>query len=55
MENEYTILSGEAYTVKAETEEEALEKFFAYHSGQDCPCGKSCDCVDYDEALTEVI
>jgi hypothetical protein len=64
----YLILSGMAYEVTADTEEEALAKFYAEDAGDDCPCGfpqwaeesaeeghELCDCVNQHEVLTHVI
>lgn len=52
----FTVLSGESFTVEAESEDEALEKFFAYNDSQACSCGKDdCGCVEWAETLTEVV
>lgn len=52
----FTVLSGESYSVKADTEDEALEKFFATESGEACPCGSDdCECVEWAETLTVVV
>jgi hypothetical protein len=52
----YEVLSGECYTVEAESEQDALDKFFAYNDGADCPCdAKHCTCVEWSETLTEVV
>jgi hypothetical protein len=54
---EYTILTGESYTVTADSEDEALAKMYAYLDGEPCPCGDpDCpSCVDYCETRTEII
>ena len=64
----YLILTGMAYEVTANSEEEALEKFYAEEAGENCPCGLAqwgyeaslageelCNCVNVSEALTQVI
>jgi len=45
----YLILSGMAYEVTADTEEEALEKFYADDRGEDV------EGVEQHEVLTQVI
>lgn len=56
---EFTVLSGESYSVMADNEEEALQKFFDYNDGITCQDhveqDTECECVQYREALTEVI
>jgi hypothetical protein len=54
---EFTVLSGESYSVMADTEEEALEKFFAYNDGENCERHnfEECECIQYVEAMTVVI
>lgn len=37
---EYEILSGEKWSVVADTPEEAKAKYYASERGEDCPCGK---------------
>jgi hypothetical protein len=65
--SEYTVLSGTAYKVTADTAEQAIDNFFAYYNGGDCHCGLPqfsdrpeytgdfCECVTESEVLTEVI
>ena len=37
-------------TVRANSEDEAEEKYSAYFNEEECPCGVSgCDCVEYSE------
>lgn len=53
---EFTVLSGEAYTVRADDPDQAREKFFAWLDGQTCPCGTDeCECVEYSETMTVTI
>jgi hypothetical protein len=40
MAQEYEILSGEKWSVIADTPDEAKAKFHASERGEDCPCGK---------------
>jgi len=63
----FTVLSGNSFEVQAETEEKALENFFAYYNGGDCNCGLPqftdrpgylgdfCECVEEGETMTQVI
>lgn len=64
----YLILTGMAYEVTADSEEEALDKLYAQDAGEDCSCGlpqwgveaskageELCNCVNEHEVLTQVI
>lgn len=52
----FSILTGENYSVQAETSEEAIDKLSAYINGRECPCGKSkCICVEFNEIDTWVV
>jgi hypothetical protein len=55
--NEYIVLSGDAYKVKASSEKEALKKAAAFFMAEDCPCGDvyCSSCVQYSETRTEVL
>ena len=65
--SEYTVLSGTAYKVTADTTEHAIDNFFAYYNGGDCHCGLPqftdrsgytgdfCECVTEHEVMTQVI
>lgn len=57
MTKEFTVLSGETYSVIAETEEEALEKFYAWNDDEPCieHSNTDCDCVVYAEAMSVVL
>ena len=56
---EFTVLSGESYSVMAENEEDALAKFADYNDGYPCEThlekDVDCECIQYSEALTVVI
>lgn len=54
---EFTILSGESYSVMANTSEEAEAKFNDYLEGLPCEdhYGEECECVEYSEAMTVVL
>jgi hypothetical protein len=40
MAKEYEILSGDKWSVVADTPDEAKAKYYASERGEDCPCGK---------------
>lgn len=61
----FTVITGMTYEVEAETEEQAIEKFYAYDAGDDCPCGlpqwgeqasdagdELCNCLEQGEQQT---
>lgn len=62
----YQIVSGDAYLVKADTDELAIEKYHAMLDDKPCPCGlpewgskepqedddKLCECIKEDECIT---
>ena len=54
---EFTVLSGESYSVMANTPEEAEAKFADYIEGLPCTdhYGDECECIQYSEALTVVL
>jgi hypothetical protein len=54
---QFTVLSGESYSVMADSEDEALEKFFAYNDGENCERHdyEECECIQTRETLTVVI
>jgi hypothetical protein len=63
---EFVVLSGETVLVRANSEEEALAKFYAEVNDEDCPCGRPqaccvddpedegpyCDCIETNETQT---
>jgi hypothetical protein len=61
----FTVMTGMTYEVEADTEEQALEIFYAFDAGDDCPCGRPqwgeyaaeeghdlCDCLERGEQQT---
>lgn len=52
----FSILTGEKYSVQAESSEEAIDKLSAHINGRECPCGNSdCECVEPNEIDTWVV
>jgi hypothetical protein len=49
----YQVLSGDTFEVEASSGKEALEKYYAYSNGEECPCSEEdCTCVSFGEAST---
>ena len=51
---EFRILSGTTYEVRAETAEQALEKFYAIYGGEGCPDHED-DCACFEEGEADTI
>ena len=52
----FSILTGEKYTVQADSDDQAVEKLSAHILGKECPCGESsCNCIEYNEIDTWVV
>lgn len=54
----WIVLSGDAWLVEADSEDEAVSKYEAMNDGEPCPCGESfddCECIEEGEADTMVM